>query len=1036
MIDALIRFSLAQRFVVLLMSFLVCGIGVGSYLGMPIDAFPDVTNVQVVILTDSPGWGPLEVEKLISSPIERAMNGLPMVTTIRSVSRFGISAVTVVFDDSVDIYFARNLVFQRLPQVADKLPAGLTPVMGPVSSGMGEILEYQLKSRTRDLTELRTLQDWTVAPLIRTVPGITDVLSTGGKEKQYQVLVDPQKLHAYDLSINDVFKALGDNNSNVGGKYVERRSEQLVIRGVGMLTSLDDIRRIVLATASDGRPVYVRDVANVVIDHEIRQGAKSKDGQGEIVTGTALMLKGSNSKRVIEGVKEKLTQVQAVLPPDVELVILYDQSELVNKAVHTVTKALEEAGIIVIVILFLFLGNIRSSIIVTLSIPVSILICFIGMRYTGMSANLMSFGGLAIGIGLMVDASIVMVENIYGRMSREPNEDRVVASEKAALEVGRPVFFAITIIIVVFVPILTLQGMEGKMFSPLALTVAMAMAGSLLCALTAIPVISSLVLIPPASSDARKGPSEPLIVRILKSIYRPCLLAAWRRRKLVIGMAIAALVGSLLLVPFIGTEFMPVLDEGTLLLRGLVLPSVGLSEMQRLANGVEKVLLTIPEVVFVTSKIGRSSLGGDPDPISNVDHFISIKPQIEWKSVKSKDELIQVISKKVQGIPGYWSSMSQPIANRVDELVSGVKSAVAVKIYGEDLKVLDDLAGKVADIMRKVPGTVDLVMEHATGLRQLEIIIDREAIARNGLNVAEIQQMIEIAVGGKEATVFVEGERRFGVAVRFQADARTDIDSIKNLLVRNPKGVRIPLSQLATIGISDAPPQVNREIGARLTLVQCNVRGRDLGGFVQDCQQRIKDAVKFPTGYRIVWGGQFENQQRAAKRLAIVIPCCIFLVFCLLFIAFGSVSQALVVLANIPFSVIGGILAAFFGGFNLSVSAMVGFIALFGIAIQNGVVMLECFHDLRHHGHSVLKTIRRGTLTRLRPVLMTAGAAGIGLVPMLTANGVGSEVQKPLAAVVAGGIVSSTLLTLLVLPLIYGMVEGGPAEGRIEDAGE
>lgn len=1033
MITGLLDLSLERRFAVLLTTFALIAAGIYCYLVMPVDAFPDVTNVQVQVLSDAPGLGPLEVEKLITAPIERVMNGLPKVEIIRSRSQFGVSTVVIVFEDGVDVYFARTLVLERLAMARSLLPEGIEPEMGPVSTGLGQIFAFKVESDVRSPTELRTLQDWVIKPFLRTVPGVTDVLSQGGFERQIHVEVDPQKLLAYELTLRDVYDAVARNNANVGGKYIDRGSEQLVVRSVGMFRDKQDISDIVLSSSKDGTPIFLGHVARVIEAHEVRQGTNDTtttydelgEKSKETVTGIVLMLAGENSKRVIERVKDKLEDLENILPADVKVIAYYDQADLVSKAIETVQSALQSAAVIVALVLFLFLWNLRSALVVVSSIPLSILICFVLMNQAGLSANLMSFGGLAIAIGMMVDPAISMVENIFRHFQQaEDGADPIALARSAAHEVANPIFFAIVIIIVVFLPLVTLQGMEGKMFSPLAYVITFAMVGALALTLTVVPVLA-VMTIPvgrPPGSDPDES-SEPFFVAWLKSLYRPLLGFCWRFKKSVIVVAVASLVGSLGLMGRIGGEFMPVLDEGSMLVRVTLLPNVNLTEAVRIAQLVEQSLNDFPEINQLVSKIGRGSLGGDPDPLNSIEVYCGLKSRDEWR-FPTKEALVGAVRSKIKDIPGAWISISQPIANRVDELVSGVKAAVAIKIYGDNLQVLGALAENIRAEVSKVDGVADLVAERMTGLKQLEVVVDRSQIARFGLNVDNVQDMIETAVGGKIATYFIEGERRFGVAVRFTPEYRSDVETIRNLLVRTPTGQRVPLENLARIDITDAPPLILREQGSRLITVMCNVQDRDLVSFIEECKQKIDRNVEKPVGYRIVYGGQFENQQRAAERLGVVVPLCIGAIFLLLYIAFGSFRYALVVLTNIPFSVIGGILAVYLFDFNLSVPSMVGFIALFGIAIQNGVVMLECFVDLRRQGLGVEETIFEGAAIRMRPVLMTAVSTGLGLVPILASNGIGSEVQKPLAAVVAGGLFSSTALTLCVLPLLFGMVEG------------
>ncbi len=1031
MIDRILEFAVKQRLLVLLGTLVLVGVGLLAAARIPIDAFPDVTNVQVQVLVKAGAMSPPEVEKLVTYPIEIEMGGLPRLQEIRSVSKIGLAMITVVFEDGVNDYFARQLVFERVSQAKDKMPAGVEVVLGPITTGLGEIFQYTLKSADGRYSamDLRTIQDYIVRPLLRTVPGVTDVNSFGGVVKQYQVIVNPDRLTSYDLTLKEVFEALERNNANASGNFIEHRSEQWVVRGLGLAKSTDDLGNIVVA--AQHAPVYVRDVAEVRIGPELRQGAVSMNGEGEVVAGIVLMLKGASGRDVVNAVKEKLPAIQKALPKGVELEPFYDRTDLVKKCIGTVTKALEEGAVLVLAVLVVLLGSIRSAAIVTLVLPLSALTAFIMMSWVGMSANLMSLGGLAIGIGMMVDGAVVMVENVFRHLTakqdpvKHHHTDKAHAVLYAAKEVGRPIVFGIAIIVIVFLPLFTLQGFEGKMFSPLAFTISFALAGSLVLSLTLVPTLCTWFL------PQKEMEHDPRILRVLKRIYVPRLRWAVRHPKTVVGTALVLLAGSLALVPLIGTEFLPSLDEGSVAVQTFRLPSISLTQSLDLQKEAEKILKRFPETINVVSKTGRADIASDPMGVEVSDVIVTLKPRSEWTTAQGKDELVEAMREALEKLPGVASSFSQPIALRVDELVSGVKSAIGIKIFGEDLGVLKKKAEEVARVLRKVRGAADVNVEKVSGLAYLEADIDRDRIARYGVNVADVNEIIEIAIGGKEASRVFEGQKSFGVIARFPEWQRDDVEPIKGILINAPGGARLPLGQLARVSLKEGPAQISRENAQRRIVIECNVRDRDIGGFVAEARAKIDAVVKLPPGYLVTWGGQFENQQRAMRRFTIVVPLTIAMIFILLFCSFNSLKQAALIITNIPFALIGGIVALVLGGFNLSVSASVGFIALFGVAVLNGVVMVSYINELRDRGQIVEHAVVQGAALRLRPVLITALVAALGLVPMLFATGPGSEIQKPLAAVVIGGLVSSTVLTLFVLPVLYCWFERGPvAKGR------
>lgn len=1025
MINPILNFSVRQRMLVALAALVLTGFGWLSLRKIPIDAFPDVTNVQVQVLATAGGMSPPDMEKLVTRPIEIELAGLPKLAEVRSVSKIGLSVITVVFEDDVNDYFARQLVFERLQGARDKLPAGVEVQLGPISTGLGEIYQYTLVSKDRkyDATELRTIQDYIVRPILRTVPGVTDVNSFGGLVKQYQVIIKPDRLTSYGITLQQIFEALEKNNANASGNFIEHGSEQYVVRGLGLVKGTNDIANIIVAT-HEHAPVYVRDVADVVVGAELRQGAVTVNGEGESVAGIVLMLKGASGRDVVKAVKQKLPDIQKALPKGVELVPFYDRTDLVTQAIHTVTTALQEGAIFVLIVLIVLLADVRSAIIVTLVLPLAALFAFIMMRWYGLSANLMSLGGLAIGIGMMVDGAVVMVENIHRHLTEKPADSRAPAHTGkteivlyAAKEVGRPIVFGIFIIIVVFLPLFTLEGFEGKMFSPLAFTISFALLGSLVLSLTLVPMLCTFFL--------KQTPHErdPVHIRWLKNLYLKLLKLCVNRPWRVAIPALAALAGALALVPRLGTEFLPTLDEGCVGLQTFRVPSISLPQSVELQLKAEKILKQFPEVIDVVSKTGRADIASDPMGVEISDVIVTLKPREEWSTARTKDELVEKMRDAMATMPGVASSFSQPIALRVDELVSGVKSAIGIKIFGDDLDVLKEKAEAVARVLAKVRGAADINVEKVSGLAYLQIEIDRDKLARYGINVADVQEVVETAIGGKEASKVYEGQKSFGLAVRFPESARNDVSPIREILVASPQGALIPLGQLARVYVTEGPAQISREMAQRRIVVECNVTGRDIGSFVNEAQTKIDAAVELPAGYFITWGGQFENQQRAMKRFSMVVPITIAAIFLLLFSSFNSVKQALLIILNIPFALVGGILALLIGHFNLSVSSSVGFIALFGVAVLNGVVMVGYFNELRREGMAIELAVIRGAVLRLRPVLITASVAALGLVPMLFASGPGSEIQKPLAAVVIGGLITSTLLTLFVLPALYKVFE-------------
>lgn len=1024
MIERIVSFALRQRLLILVAVAVVMVFGVFSLRTLSIDAFPDVTNVQVQVIAEAPGRSPIEVEKFVTFPIEVQMTGLPHLTELRSLSKFGLSMVTVVFEDNVDIYFARQLVLERLIEAKEKLPDGVEPALGPISSGLGEIYQYTLESpdgkETADhLTELRTVQDWIVRPILKNISGVADVNSFGGYVKQYQIIVDPQRLIKYNLSLREISEAIAANNSNAGGNVLEHGSEQYIVRGIGIIQSIEDIEDIVLKE-NEGVPVYVKDVAKVEFGPETRQGALVVDGKAEGVAGIVMMIRGGSGKEIVTKVKEKVKEINEnkILPNGIQIKPFYDRTELVEKCMETVTKALSEGGLLVVIILFLFLGNARSALIVALNLPIAALVTFIAMKQMNLSANLMSLGGLAIAIGMMVDGSVVMIENIYRHLSEKGHQEknRIQIILEAAKEVAKPIVFGIIIIIIVFLPLFTLEGMEGKMFSPMAYTISIALFASLILSLTVSPVLSSFFL--------KAGKDEDVfILRVIKKQYLPLLYKALKNKVLVVAATVGVFLGSLALFPFLGTEFIPILDEGSLTPQIIRLPSISLKESVEIEKIAQREMMKFPEVLTVVSKIGTAEIATDPMGPNLSDPIVVLKPRKEWTTTKNKEELVEKMRESLSKIPGIGLNMSQPIALRVDELISGVKSQIAIKLFGDDMDVLKNKADQIAKIVSKVKGVEDLRVEQVSGQSYVEVNINRRNIARYGINVADVQEIIETAIGGKAATDVFEGEKRFAVLLRFPEDKRNSIETIGNILVNSPGGARVPLSQLADVRLVEGPVQISRDDSKRRIVIECNVKGRDIGGFVEESQAKLKEKLKLPAGYYITWGGAFENQQRAMKRLMIIVPITIALIFFLLYLTFSSVKQAVLIIINLPFALIGGIVALFISRMYLSVPASVGFIALFGVAVLNGVVLVSYINQLRREGMALNEAITNGCERRLRPVLMTAAVAILGLVPILFATGPGSEVQKPLAVVVIGGLITSTLLTLLVLPVLYGWFE-------------
>jgi cobalt-zinc-cadmium resistance protein CzcA len=1013
-----------RRWAVLFIGALVVAGGVVAWARLPIDAFPDVTNIQVMVLSKAPGLSAADVEQRITYPIEQQMGGLPKKTLVRSISRAGLSQVVIAFKDSTNPYFARQVVFERLQGARDLLPAGIEPELAPMSTGLGEIFQYTIEGEGFSPMEKRTIQNWIVAPRLRTVPGVTEVNSFGGEVKQYQVVVHPDRLLKYGLALRDVTEALERSNANAGAGLILKGWEQMYIRGVGLFATIADIENVVLK-AQDGTPVFVRDLADVAVGPQIRQGAITREGNGETVAGMAIMLRGENSKTVVSAVKDAIESIQKRLPEGLRIDVFYDRTELIEACIATVRDALLEGGVLVIIVLFLFLAELRTALIVVLSLPITFLFTFIIMGATGLSSNLMSLGGLAFSVGMVVDASIVVAENVRRHLAehRDPGgRGRIVV--EAMVEVAQPVAFSVLIIALVLVPLLTLQGLEGKMFAPLALTLLFSLLTSIVVALAFVPPLCHIVL--------KQEPERELgFVRRFRQGYDRLLQTALRRPKTTYGIALAVLAGSASLIPLMGTDFMPPLDEGSIAINVVRLPNASLEGSVEVAGMIEKRLLKYAEVATVVTKSGRAEISEDPMGPEQSDVFVMLKPKKQWKSGRNKAQLVEALSAELASIPGLRAAFSQPIALRVNELISGVKSDLAVKLFGPDLAVLKGVADKAAAAIAGIDGARDVRVEQVSGMAEVEVKLDREAMARFALSVADVNDLLEAAYAGRTVSTFVEGERRFDVLVRFPEAARQDIPAIEQLLVPTPAGLRVPLAQIASVKVVEGPMQISRENGMRRVVVEANVRGRDLGGFVADVQRAVAPLWgELPTGYFIELGGQFENQQRAMRQLAIVVPIVLLLILFLLYSALGSARNAIIVLLNLPFALVGGVVAAVAFRMTLSVSAAVAFIVLLGIAVQNGVVLVAFFTQLRERGVEAGAAVAEGCRLRFKPLVMTALVSFIGHLPMVYATGSGADIQKPLAVIVMGGIITSTLLTLLVLPVLYYTLEKRASSAR------
>lgn len=1019
MLEKIISFCLKQKYLILAAVLGLVVLGIYSFQKLRIDAFPDVTNIQVQVMCQAEGFSPLEVEKLVTYPVEVQLMGLPRLVELRSISKPALSVITVVFEDGVDIYFARQLVLERIIEAKEKVPVRVEIALGPITTALGEIFRYTVEYKNghndlNSLMELRTIQDWIIKPFLKTVPGVVDVSSMGGYVRQYYVEPDPQKLRKYGVNLKDIYTSVANNNSNAAGNIISLYSEQHIVRGVGLIQSQKDIANIVVKT-HEGTPIYIRDLAKIDLGYETRWGAGVRDGKGEIVGGIVLMVKDGNAREIVNNVKEKIAEINStrVLPKGIKILPYYDRTDLVIKCINTVKKALLEGIVLVIIILYLFLRNIRSALAVSLALPLSALATFIMMRVLGISANLMSFGGLAISVGLIIDAAIIQVENVQRYFAENhQGKSKFQTVLNSVLEVRKPSLFGELIIALTFLPILTLQGMEGKLFSPLALTVILALMSSLILSIFVIPVLCLILIKPVEHKHTRLG----LAVRHL---YLKILHWCLKHKLTTVGIAVLVFLSSLALFPQLGTEFIPSLDEGSILPQPIRLPNVSLEQSIAFEIMVQKKIMQFPEVLTVVSNIGTAEIATDPMGQNISDPFVILKPKKYWKIAKNKEELIEKMRESLEQIPGVVFNFTQPIAMRVDELVAGVKSQIGIKLFGENIEILRSKSETIARELSKIKGATDVRIEPIEGQSYLTIRIDRDKIARYGINVADIQEIIEIAIGGKVATEVFEEEKRVDVVVRFPEELRTSVKDIQNILVNSSSDVPVPLQELVEIKWEENPAQISHENTKRRVVVECNVEGRDIGGFVKEAQSRLNKVLDLPSGYYLDWGGTFENQQRANRRLMIIVPITVLLILFLLYTTLNSFKYALLVILNLPFAFTGGIVAIWLSGLYLSVPASVGFIALFGVAVLNGVVLISYINQLRQKGLSIQEAIITGCDKRLRPVSMTALVTMLGLIPLIFATGVGSEIQKPLAVVVVGGLITSTTLTLLVLPVIY-----------------
>ncbi len=1010
LLEKLIATCLERREVVLFLALALVVGGLFAFIRLPIDAFPDVSNIQVEIIAQAPGLSPLEIERLVTFPVETAMRGLPQLELMRSVTKFGLSVVTLIFHDRTDIYFARQLVFERLGEVRSRLPEGVEVTLGPVSTALGEIYQYVLEAprleiknkedEIRWLTELRTIQDWVVSPWLKTIPGVNEVNSFGGYIKQIHVRPDPVRLRKFQLSISDVFAAIEAGNRNVGGSIIDRQGEQVIVRGVGFYRSLEDIRQVVIKTEA-GVPVRIGDVAEVLNAHAVRQGASLMNGEREVVGGIVMMLRGENSRQVVKRIEQKVEEInqENILPHGIKIKPFYRRSEIVERSLDTVKRAILEGSLLVLVVLFLFLGHVRGAFIVILTMPLTVLATFIIAKIFNFSANLMSLGGLAISVGMIVDASIIQVENVERHLAeRGGNRERLPDILEAVLEVRRPSIFGEIIIVLAFLPILSLQGIEGKMFSPLAIMVAIALFCSLLISIFIVPVFCYYLMRP------KKRSPETFLARGTKKIYLPVLNLALRFRLLVLLLALILLASAIYVYPRLGREFVPVMDEGAFDMDIQLLPGISLDEAMAISAQVEKKLKEFPELDIIVSRTGQTGVAVEARGVDKTGYVGSLRPRAEWKKARDWNELVEKMRHALEPFPSMVFSFSQPIQCRIDELVAGTRSQLILKIFGEDMNLLREKAAEIAAVLAEIKGATDLVVEQVAGQLYLQVECDRIKMARYGLSARDVLDVVEMAVGGKVATTYYEGNRYFDLVVRFPEEFRGSPELIKNILLRTSQGALLPLAEVARIELQEGPVQVSRENGFRRIGVELNVSGRDIGSFVAEAKRLIQQRVSLPPGMTLTWGGQFENQQRAMRRLMIITPMVLGMIFIFLFITFGSLRLVLLLLVSLPLALVGGVLSLWLSGLYLSVPASVGFIALLGIAVLNGIVLLNQIMLEERRVGKTKDCVLSACAVRLRPVLMTASITAFGLIPLLFATGPGSEIQRPLAIVVIGGL--------------------------------
>lgn len=1051
MFDRLVSAVVKNRVLILLLMTVLVGWGIYSWQQVPVDAYPELTNNQVQILTPVPGMSPVEVENLVSYPIETSMTNLEGVKGNRSLSQFGLSVVTLVFEEDMDPYFVRRLVSERLSKVKEDLPEKARPALGPLSTALGQVYQYTLTDtpgdgRSYSARELRTIQDWILAPELRTVSGVVEANALGGFVKQYHVRFDPDQLVNYDLSLDEAYEALREANQNAGGSYITRNDQQYVVRGVGRLGAgdgdvIEDIETTVI-TSRAGTPILISDVADVQVDHAVRYGAATADGEGETVTGIVMMRRGANAQEVVNSVEAKMEELKQALPSGVDVDVYYNRNELTSAAISTVTTSLLIGGLLVLLVLVSFLGDWRSALIVSLVLPMTALITFILMNYFGFKANLMSLGGLAIGLGMFVDGAIVMVENIYRLRERNPDESIGLIVVRAGREVARPIAFSVGVVIAVFLPLFTLQQMEGRMFRPMAFTVSFALMAALFLALTMAPALSSYLLasvggssdeaaptdgtqnegevpLPKNGTSDPKGGGSTRVVAALRSVYEPVLDAALRHRWTTVGTAVVMVGLGVGLFSTLGTEFAPDLEEGSVAIQVALEPDAALETSTEVQTTVERALMEFPEVTTAVSKTGRPAVAFDPMGQNLTDMFVGLAPRDTW-TFDSKEALVDSMRTRVNQIPGANFAFTQPIALRLDEMVSGAKSEIALKIYGDDLDELRRLQSEAADAVSDIAGVADVLPSQIAGYGYVEVTLQRDQAARYGLSVGTIQRAIDVAVGGEQVSTIREGDRRFALVGKFREASRGSVESIRNLPLTTAGGARVRLQDVASIELTEAPAEVTRETGKRKITLGLNLSGRDAGSFVAEAKEAFQSDVSLPPGYLAEWGGQFENQERAQDRLMLILPITLAIVFVLLFMTFNSLSQAVLVFLNIPASVVGGVVLLWAMDLYMSVPASVGFIAVLGIAVQNGVVMISFIDNLRERGRSLAEAVRTGALLRLRPILMTTLTTLLGLLPLLVATGIGANVQRPLAAVVVGGIFTLVPSTLLLLPTLYG----------------